>query len=61
MTDMNVQTTPDTANIATDNWREWNPGLDNDELVSVWIALSPATPEGGCMRWNPLLAMSFTV
>jgi len=28
-------------------------GLDNDELVSVWIALSPATPESGCMSVLP--------
>ena len=24
-------------------------GLDNDELASVWVALSPATTESGCM------------
>jgi hypothetical protein len=28
-------------------------GLDNDELVSVWIALSPATAESGCMSVMP--------
>ena len=28
-------------------------GLDNDELVSVWVALSPATIESGCMRVMP--------
>jgi non-heme Fe2+,alpha-ketoglutarate-dependent halogenase len=28
-------------------------GLDNDELVSVWIALSPATRESGCMSVMP--------
>ena len=28
-------------------------GLDNDELVSVWIALSPATRESGCMSVLP--------
>ena len=28
-------------------------GLDNDELVSVWIALSPATLESGCMHVLP--------
>ena len=28
-------------------------GLDNDELVSVWFALSPATIESGCMNVLP--------
>ncbi len=28
-------------------------GLDNDELVSVWIALSPANRESGCMSVLP--------
>ena len=28
-------------------------GLDNDELVSVWVALSPATEESGCMSVLP--------
>ena len=28
-------------------------GLDNDKLVSVWIALSPATRESGCMSVLP--------
>ena len=28
-------------------------GLDNDELVSVWFALSPATIESGCMSVLP--------
>jgi ectoine hydroxylase-related dioxygenase (phytanoyl-CoA dioxygenase family) len=31
--------------------RYW--GLDTDHLVSVWLALSPATPETGCMRVLP--------
>ena len=31
--------------------RYW--GLDTDNLVSVWLALSPATPETGCMRVLP--------
>lgn len=31
--------------------RYW--GLDTDDLVSVWLALSPATPESGCMRVLP--------
>lgn len=28
-------------------------GLDSDLLVSVWLALSPATVESGCMRMLP--------
>ena len=28
-------------------------GLDNDELVSVWVALSPATEDSGCMSVIP--------
>ena len=28
-------------------------GLDNDELVSIWFALSPATIESGCMNVLP--------
>ena len=31
--------------------RYW--GLNTDKLVSVWLALSPATPETGCMRVLP--------
>ncbi len=31
--------------------RYW--GLDTDDLVSVWLALSPATIESGCMRVLP--------
>ena len=31
--------------------RYW--GLDTNELVSVWLALSPATLESGCMRVLP--------
>lgn len=31
--------------------RYW--GLDTDELVSVWLALSPASVESGCMRVLP--------
>ena len=47
MTDMDLQTTPATSNIATDNWREWNPGLDNDEhtLRSVYDKLPGAGPD----------------
>ncbi len=47
MTDMNVQTKPDSANIATDNWRDWNPGLDNDELTlrAVFDTLPGAGPD----------------
>ena len=28
-------------------------GLDNDQLVTVWVALSPATEESGCMSVLP--------
>ena len=28
-------------------------GLENDEQVSMWLALSPATEESGCMRMLP--------
>jgi hypothetical protein len=28
-------------------------GFDRDNLVSMWLALSPATPESGCMRMVP--------
>ena len=28
-------------------------GLDTDNLVSAWLALSPATVESGCMRFIP--------
>ena len=31
--------------------RYW--GLDTSDLVTVWLALSPATPESGCMRVLP--------
>jgi non-haem Fe2+, alpha-ketoglutarate-dependent halogenase len=31
--------------------RYW--GLDTSDLVTVWLALSPATPESGCMRILP--------
>ena len=31
--------------------RYW--GLDSGDLVTVWLALSPATPETGCMRVLP--------
>ena len=31
--------------------RYW--GLNNDDLVTVWLALSPATQETGCMRVLP--------
>ena len=31
--------------------RYW--GLDSSDLVTVWLALSPATPETGCMRVLP--------
>jgi non-haem Fe2+, alpha-ketoglutarate-dependent halogenase len=28
-------------------------GLDRDDVVSIWLALSPATVESGCMRMMP--------
>lgn len=28
-------------------------GLSSDQLVTAWIALSPATPESGCMQFWP--------
>lgn len=28
-------------------------GLDTDEFITAWLALSPATPESGCMRILP--------
>jgi hypothetical protein len=31
--------------------RYW--GLDTDDLITVWLALSPATEESGCMRVLP--------
>ncbi len=47
MTDMNVQTSPATSNIETDNWREWNPGLENGELTlrAVFNSLPGAGPD----------------
>jgi len=47
MTDMDVSAKPATSNIATDNWREWNPGLDNDELTlqAVFDTLPGAGPD----------------
>ena len=47
MTDMNVQRQPATSNIETDNWREWIPGLDNDELTlrAVYGTLPDAGPD----------------
>ncbi len=47
MTDMNVETRPATSNIDTDKWREWNPGLDNDEqiLCAVYDKLPGAGPD----------------
>ena len=37
------------------SWHQDNNywGLDTKDLVSVWIALSPATVESGCMRMLP--------
>ena len=47
MTDINVQSSPATSNIETDNWREWNPGLNNDELTlrTVYNSLPGAGPD----------------
>jgi len=28
-------------------------GLDSDQLVTVWVALSPSTAQSGCMRFLP--------
>ncbi len=28
-------------------------GLDRDDLVTAWVALTPATPESGCMKMAP--------
>ncbi|HIF09268.1 MAG TPA: phytanoyl-CoA dioxygenase [Sneathiellales bacterium] len=37
------------------SWHQDNNywGLDTEDLVSVWVALSPATIESGCMRMLP--------
>ncbi len=47
MTDMNVQTRPTTSNIETDDWREWNPGLKNDDLTlgAVFKTVPNAGPD----------------
>lgn len=47
MTDIDVDTKPATTNTDTDNWREWNPGLDNDELTlrAVFDTLPGAGPD----------------
>ena len=42
----------------TDKFVSWHQdltywGLEPDEVVSVWLALSPATAENGCMRMMP--------
>lgn len=42
----------------TPNYVSWHQdsnywGLDTKDLVSVWVALSPATIESGCMRMLP--------
>ena len=42
----------------TDKFISWHQdlhywGLDSDEEVTAWLALSPATPESGCMRFVP--------
>ena len=28
-------------------------GLDGEELVTAWVALSPSSPESGCMKMLP--------
>lgn len=43
---------------ATEAYVSWHQdlnywGLDTDELVTVWLALSPATSESGCMNVLP--------
>ena len=43
---------------ATESYVSWHQdlnywGLDTDQLVTVWIALSAATPESGCMNVLP--------
>ena len=47
MTGMNVESKAATSNIETDNWREWNPGVDNDEssLRAVFDTLPGAGPD----------------
>lgn len=47
MTPMDVQTKPATSNIETEDWRDWNPGLDNDELTlrAVYDTLPGAGPD----------------
>jgi hypothetical protein len=47
ITNMDVQTKAPTSNIVTDNWRDWNPGLDNNELTlrSVYDTLPGAGPD----------------
>lgn len=44
---MNVHTKPVTSDIETDNWRDWNPGLDNDEITlrAVYDTLPGAGPD----------------
>jgi hypothetical protein len=42
----------------TDKFVSWHQdltywGLSSDDVVSVWLALSPATAESGCMRMIP--------
>ncbi len=47
-----------TKEARTDTFVSWHQdlrywGLDSGQLVTVWLALSPATPETGCMRVLP--------
>lgn len=47
MTNMNVQSEPATSNIDADDWRDWNPGLDNGELTlgNVFNTLPTDSPD----------------
>jgi hypothetical protein len=47
MSDLSLSTRPATSNMETNDWREWNPGLDNDELTlrAVFDTLPGAGPD----------------
>ena len=47
MTYLNVQSQPPASGTSTNNWREWNPGLSNDELSlrAVFDTLPEAGPD----------------
>ncbi len=45
-------------NARSDKFVSWHQdseywGIDNDRLITAWVALSPATVESGCMRMLP--------